>query len=179
LSIKEVQNQILTHEHELGEQLNECVHSDRLSDFSLMLAMLNDDAREFSEFKLPKTEIKAQAQTEQSFRKSFELPEKAPLSLRSLEEISSFNNAELIDNNELLKLKLQEALTPSALAFRDDKSHIPTQVMANTSLHCQNRQRKKLQGQETEKPSPSMNFNAKLWLTALQNTIVKAPLLAV
>jgi len=52
-----LKSEILLHELQLGEQLNESVHQARRADFSLMLAMLCDDVREQSQFILPKSEI--------------------------------------------------------------------------------------------------------------------------
>ena len=45
---------ILLHELQLGEQLNDSVVQARRADFSLMLAMLAEDVREQSQFVLPK-----------------------------------------------------------------------------------------------------------------------------
>ena len=47
---------VLLHELQLGEQLNESVEQTRRADFSLMLAMLAEDVREQSQFLLPKTQ---------------------------------------------------------------------------------------------------------------------------
>jgi hypothetical protein len=70
----------LLHELQLGEQLNECVHQSRRSDFSLMLAMLCDDVREQSQFILPKsapidgTSTDIKEVNNKTLRKHFDLP---------------------------------------------------------------------------------------------------------
>ncbi len=166
----------LLHELQLGEQLNECVHSTRRADFSLMLAMLAEDVREQSQFVLPQAEaIKNADISNEALRKEFELPEKAPLSLRDMDEIDSFNQAKHFKNNDLATIYLTNAISPNPLAFRDNVKHIPTQVMDNTSVYCQLKHAKQ-QDENTPLNKP-LAFNAKAWLNTIQNTLVTAPLI--
>ena len=94
---KQTASEPLLHELQLGEQLNECVHQSRRSDFSLMLAMLCDDVREQSQFILPKmppidgTSTEKSPVTDQVLRKHFDLPEAAPLGLKNIEQINQYN----------------------------------------------------------------------------------------
>lgn len=166
----------LLHELQLGEQLNECVHQTRRADFALMLAMLADDVREQSQFILPAAKQSASpSNTEQALRAQFELAKSAPISLEKVDDIQSFNQADLIQANDLDTLRLQNELNPKALSFRDDAKHITTQVMGNTSLHCQAKHK---QGENKTTINQTLNFNAKLWLNAIQKSLVKAPLVA-
>ena len=84
---------------------------------------------------------------------------------------------------------------PKPLAFRDDKKHIESQVLHNTSLFTQLKHKQaaelskahlnQLQEaqinpslSDTDKPlSQPLNFNAKAWLDGIQQSLVKAPLL--
>jgi len=175
LVISEVENKILVHELQLGEQLNECVHNKRRSAFSLMLAMLADDVRSHSQFLVPKTEQVESVTTDDSLRKEFNLPRNEPLSITSLDRINDFNQAKLIAENRQLDLRLSNALTPRPLGFRDNAKHIVHDVIANTSLYCQ-QQHKQDNSSSTEQQR--LAFNAKSWLNTVQETIVKSPLFA-
>jgi hypothetical protein len=173
LTLNVLSNDILVHELQLGEQLNESVHCERRSDFSLLLAMLTDDVRAHSQFKLPLSQIPEKNTSSERLRKYFQLPDEAPLALKDVADIDSYNQAILIENQQLEDLRLANILTPKPLAFRDDVKHINQQVMTNTSLYCQ----QKNQDISLTQTPPRANFNAMAWLSAVQTTIVKAPLM--
>lgn len=174
MNTQSIDSTILVEELQLGEKLNQCVHSHRRADFALMLSMLTDDVRAQSQFKLPQTVQDIKEVTEQTLRKRFDLPEKERLALRDLIEIDEFSQANLVQEQHLTTLHLQQALKPKPLAFRDDKHFITTNVMENTSLYCQ-QQHKKQQAQQS--PTQRLSFNVNEWLKTVQTTIVKAPLL--
>jgi len=175
LVIGDVENNILVHELQLGEQLNECVHNKRRSDFSLMLAMLADDVRSHSQFLVPKTVRAESVTSDDSLRKEFNLPPIEPLALTQLENISYFNQANLIVEKRLADLHLRNAMTQTPLAFRDDTLHIAHDVIANTSLYCQQQYK---EDKSSPKEQQRLAFNAKAWLNTVQETIVKSPLFA-
>lgn len=164
-----IDNNLLIHELQLGESLNHCLHSERRADFSLMLAMLVDDAREFSQFKTPNTEVETSETTEQSLRRQFDLPKAKPLALNHLSEIVQFNEAKKANTGMLTDIKLSESLSPKALCFRDDKLFIPTNVKNNTSLYCQS----KLKRQADHAPD-RLDFNANEWLKTIAATRAKS-----
>ena len=187
---------VLLHELQLGEQLNESVEQTRRADFSLMLAMLAEDVREQSQFLLPKSEEETAVELSNlALRKQFNLPDKAKLALTTPNEVNQFNQAHIIVDNDLANIHLTNAMMPKPLAFRDDNKHIESQVLENTSLFtqlkhkqaaeaCQAHLNQLPQNQldttsiETDKPlSQSLNFNAKAWLDGIQQSLVKAPLL--
>ena len=187
---------VLLHELQLGEQLNESVEQTRRADFSLMLAMLAEDVREQSQFLLPKSEEETAVELSNlALRKQFNLPDKAKLALTTPNEVNQFNQAHTIVDNDLSNIHLTNAMMPKPLAFRDDNKHIESQVLENTSLFtqlkhkqaaeaCQAHLNQLPQNQldttsiETDKPlSQSLNFNAKAWLDGIQQSLVKAPLL--
>ncbi|MFB0981783.1 MAG: VC2046/SO_2500 family protein [Alteromonadaceae bacterium] len=175
--IESVDSQILVHELQLGEQLNESVHSARRADFSLLLAMLSDDVQSHSQFFLPKTVTNVKNTNDATLRKEFELPENAPLSLDENHTTSIFNQAELIQNNNLAELHLSNVLSPKPLAFRDDKKHITQKIISNTSLYCQKKFNQQKRNDDGDSDTSRLSFDAKGWLKAVHNTIVKAPLL--
>ena len=172
----------LLHELQLGEQLNECVHQSRRSDFSLMLAMLCDDVREQSQFILPKsapidgTSTDIKLVNNKTLRKHFELPDEAPLALKNLEQINRYNQSQLVTDNDLATLHLTNALSPNPLTFRDDKKHIESNVLGNTHVICQEKHANKQEGQVMNKP---LNMNVDGWLKAVQSSIVQSSLINV
>lgn len=189
----------LLHELQLGEKLNHCVVETRRSDFSLMLAMLAEDVREQSQFLVPQAQaLQNTEHTDDSMRKAFNLPQKAPIALSSLDDINQFNQAQSIANNDLASIKLESAMQPKPLAFRDDKNHIAAEVMGNTGLFAQlkhkqaqenkvlsvanipsdMRGKQSVMGGNNQTLSQAMSFNAKAWLDGIQDSIVKDPLLS-
>jgi len=177
LNTESVNNNLLVEELQLGEQLNHCVHSNRRSDFGLMLSMLTDDVLAYSQFKLPKTTHLPLEKTDELLRKEFQLPPKQRLAIESLDEINSLPQAQLVADNLFTDIHLNEALSPSPLAFRDDKKHIDSMVLSNTTLYCQQQYNNKNKTEALENSRLAFNVNA--WLKTVQTTIAKALLLAV
>ena len=170
----EIEKSILVHELQLGEQLNECIHEERLSDFSLMLAMLTKDVTAHSQFALPVTEQQQDETTNQTLRKEFSLPEESPLALTSLDDISAFNQAQLIQNEHYAQVHLLNVLNPKPLAFRDNNKHVPKQVIENTSLYCQQNHKNCSDGKMA---SSRLAFKAKEWLKGIDQAILKSSML--
>ncbi len=172
----------LLHELQLGEQLNECVHQSRRSDFALMLAMLCDDVREQSQFILPQTEqidgteTNEEQATNQALRTYFDLPKEAPLALENIEQINQYNQGQLIVNNDLPSLHLTNAISPNPLAFRDDNRHISNNILSNTSLVCQEKYAQNQEGKVINKP---LNMHVESWLKVIQTSLVKSNLVNV
>jgi hypothetical protein len=171
-------SEILLHELQLGEQLNESVHQARRADFSLMLAMLCDDVREQSQFVLPKAEESSADQSIQNnevLRQHFDLPKQAPLALKNIEQINQYNQGQLIADNDLVSVQLSNALSPKPLAFRDDNHHISSNILGNTSLTCQEKHNHQ---QSSAVLNKRMNMNVEEWLKTVQTSIVKSSLVA-
>lgn len=172
----------LLHELQLGDKLNKCVYQSRRSDFALMLAMLCDDVREQSQFILPKspkidgTETDTTQLNNQQLRKYFDLPEETPLALKNFQQIDQYNQAKLIADNHLPSYHLSNAISPKPIAFRDDKKHISTNVLGNTSLVCQ---KKHEQNTKEKVLNKQLNMNVENWLKTVQTSIVKSTLVDV
>ncbi|WP_448548630.1 VC2046/SO_2500 family protein [Thalassotalea fusca] len=163
------QQSALIDEHRLGSTLNQCVHQGNRSEFSLLLAMLDEDVRFHAQFTLPQKDEFDHIRQTNDLRRFFDLPEPAPIALTAVEQISDFEQAEMIEKGRLSDLRLQDALHPKPLAFRDDKLHIPTSVLTNTSIHCQHKTKTKSETKRSE-------FNAEGWLKNIQNTLVQSTL---
>ena len=146
-----------------------------------MLAMLNDDIRQQSQFLMPKTEQSAAEITDARLRAEFELPQPAPLGLTDSKQISLYEQAALAEQDLMASIKLSDALNPKPISFRDDKQHLPTQVIENTSIHCQTRnQSAPLAGsavstEPSDKAQSPQRFqlDAKGWLKAIQHSLLK------
>lgn len=189
---------VLLHELQLGEQLNESVVETRRADFSLMLAMLAEDVREQSQFILPKSSEPAVPDVSNAaLRKEFKLPKQAPLGLSSCDEVNLFNQAQAVIDNDMATIHLTNAMMPKPLAFRDDKTHIASDILENTSIICQLRHKQE-QGRAAQRLAKqtannnsnvqastvgdntlnkALSFNAKAWLDSVQHSLVSAPLI--
>ncbi len=169
-----ITTQLLIEELQLGNQLNQSIHGDRRSDFSLMLSMLTDDVRAHSQFSLPLSSDTASKNSPSTLRKQFDLPNERALGLKDVNEIKKFSQAQLVSQNNMVNIHLTDCLSPNPLAFRDDAQFVATNVMSNTSLYCQQQHNKQAEIKKTR-----LSFNANGWLKAVQNALVKAPLLEV
>lgn len=170
-----IEKSILLHELQLGEKLNQSIHDKRRSDFGLLLAMLAEDVREHSQFSLPATKLNEKQQTDSLLRKEFNLAEPAPIALKSLDDINLYNEAIFIENNELSHIKLNDALNPKPIVFRDDKNYIASDVMANTSLYCQTKHKENNDKGVIQKP---MEFQAAAWIKAVDHQVTNDPLIS-
>ena len=173
LTNRVLSSELLLHELQLDKQLSTSIHQERRADFSLMLAMLADDAREHSQFYLPREEQKPTLkQSNTALRMLFNLPKKAALSIESSEQIKQFNQAENIKDNQLTHVHFMNALTPLPLAFRDDVKHIESKIMHNTSLFCQSKHTQK----NDDVLNKRLSMNVEGWLSAIQTSLVKSSL---
>lgn len=129
-----------------------------------MLAMLVDDAQEFSQFKTPQTQSHSKQTSDDILRQTFDLPKQAPLSLDSMSQLNIFNEVEHVIADDLASIKLSDALSPKPLAFRNDKAFIPTQIKTNTTVYCQ----AKLDATEEKLAEKRLAFNANEWLKAVK-----------
>mgnify|MGYP000377361523 FL=1 len=181
LNTNSVTSTTLLHELQLGEKLNECVHDSRRSDFSLMLAMLCDDVREQSQFILPKSQPIDGTSTDiavvnnHTLRKYFDLPKEAPIELQNLNQIGQYNQGQLVADNKLASLHLNNAIQPKPIAFRNNSKHVPTNVLSNTSLVCQ----EKFAKQPEEVINKPLDMHVENWLKAIQKSLVKSTLVNV
>lgn len=171
LEVTDTTSQPLIEEAQLGTRLNQHVHHNQRSDFALLLAMLTEDVRAFSQFNLPQTPSAEKKQNDIQLRRNFFLPEKQALALKNLEDIDKYAQASLANQGLLMTLKLQDCLQVKPIAFRDDKSHVPSVVMENTSLHCQIKHNKN----STKKLPDKRKFDAVGFLENVQNSIVRSP----
>jgi hypothetical protein len=171
LRLTVIENHLLVNELQLDNQLNQCIQTDRRADFALMLSMLTDDVRDAAEFQLPHLNEQSPKALSDNLRKHFSLPETQALAINKLSDIGHYSQAEIANDNRMLDIQLLDALKPLPLAFRDDKKHINTDIMGNTSVHCQQRVTQVKIGGEVQE-NKRLNFNAKDWLKTVQQSIL-------
>lgn len=164
-----VVDHLLINESKLGIKLNQCVHEQRRSDFSLMLAMLTEDAREFSEFSSPHAEQDPSETV--NLRKQFQLPEQQALALNNIDEISYYNEAQYLQDNKLQTIHLLDALLPKPLTFKNDDKHIANNILGNMNVHSQERYFM-TKAAKTNNTSQRANFNASRWLKNIETSIL-------
>jgi hypothetical protein len=163
-----IENNLLINEIQLDSKLSSSIHQGRRADFALMLAMLSEDVREHSQFLLPQSEQSANEVSEEQLRKQFQLPEPAPLAVKSPEDIKKFNQAQLVISHRIADLHLHNTLLPPPLHLRNDANYIAPEILENTSVHCQRRYKTK--AKQNEILANSQLFNAKAWITTIENT---------
>lgn len=167
--VDNIKNEILINELQLGEQLNQCVHKKERSQFSLLLAMLTDDVQAHAQFSLPKSELAISQSEEENLRDRFKLPQAQLLSLKEIGQVGSYNQADLVQSNNLSELRLLNAIKPTPLAFRDDKTFIAKYVLENTSLYCQKKYKSK--SLDDDFKTARLDFKAAEWLNSINESI--------
>ncbi|MBR8842836.1 MULTISPECIES: VC2046/SO_2500 family protein [Pseudoalteromonas] len=122
---------VLISESQLGSALNISVHQTRSADFAMLLSMLSTDALDFSQFHLPKSEAAAKDNSEETLKKQFEIGPQKPLAPKEYNMLIGQHNAQLVSMGAMATLRLQENLNPEPFAARNDKKHIPLDVVEN------------------------------------------------
>lgn len=169
--IDDVKKDILIDELQLGSTLGESIHHSDRPQFSLLLAMLTDDVQAHSQFYLPKSEVHTSNNDENQLREFLKVPNGQSLSLSNRDEIESYNQVSLIENNSLADISLLNAVKPLPLAFRDDINYIPKEIIENTSLYCQKKHLLR-EGDNTIKHSRS-SFKAQKWLNNVKECLTR------
>ena len=170
-----VTTDLLINEIKLGDTLSKCVHQARRSDFSLLLAMLTDDAREFSEFLLPEASQPETTEASDALRRFYQLPEPQALGLEELADIEHYNESGLVHDDKMVSLQLKHALAPKALAFRDNKKHVPQNVLSNMNVHSQRRYQQTAQDNNQTLPA-KLHVDAKKWLSNIEQSLLVSKL---
>lgn len=134
---------LLIAENQLSTRLNESVHEKRRGEFALLLAMLSHDALDFSQFHLPKADVENLTVDEHTLRKQLNI---GPQQLLAPDEfdmlIGQSNSSLLADGGEysgMSDIKLRHCLNPEPLAIRNDKTHIPLNVIDNCEIAVRRR----------------------------------------
>jgi hypothetical protein len=139
----------LIRESQLDVALNTCVHQGRRGDFGMMLAMLSQDALDFAQFHLPTSVAEEKNRTEEVLKRELQIGPQKPLAPSEFDMLIGQENAFVVQHFGMTALHLKECLVPEPLAVRDDKKHIPLEVIDNCELAV----RRKL------KPTPHISNN--------------------
>ncbi|OHU86575.1 MULTISPECIES: VC2046/SO_2500 family protein [Pseudoalteromonas] len=147
---------VLTREDQLGNALSVSVTEHRRADFSMLLAMLSQDALEFSQFHLPESELNEADLSELALKKELQIGPQQALAPETYDMSIGQNNASRLAQSSLTTLKLQQCLSPEPLAIRNDKTHIPLEVVDNCEIAVRKRLESIKSGASIEE-KPAMN----------------------
>ncbi|KPH61726.1 queD like 2 [Pseudoalteromonas porphyrae] len=163
---------LLITESQLNNRLAISVSESRRGEFALLLAMLSHDALDFSQFHLPKTPIDANVvvEDEDQLRKKLGAGPKQVLAPTEFDMLIGQHNAQRLNDGGMSDLRLRACLAPEPLAIRDDKIHIPLNIIDNCELVT----RKRHQHKETQLDNPQMDAAA--FYDSLNNEALHQPL---
>ncbi|CAM4152314.1 VC2046/SO_2500 family protein [Pseudoalteromonas byunsanensis] len=147
---------VLTREDQLGNALSVSVTEHRRADFSMLLAMLSQDALEFSQFHLPESELIEAELSESALKKELQIGPQQALAPETYDMLIGQDNAARLAQSSLTTLKLQQCLSPEPLAIRNDKAHIPLVVVDNCEIAVRKRLESVKNGASKEE-KPAMN----------------------
>ena len=150
MKIEQENLNLVINEWQLGQQLNTAVHNGTRDKFNLLLSMLSDDARDFSQFTVPA----AQGETEHaklSLRDELSLSDTQPLVNKgiSVEQATTMNQH--LTANKLSTLRLQYLLNNEAILSRNDDGVIDNDIKDNLSFLSQHRLVESLQKESVSK----------------------------
>lgn len=134
---KQIESGLLINEWQLGAQLNIAVTTGARDKFNLLLSLLSDDARDFSQFDLPKATQAALNRIE--LRQSFFLPEPQPLVNQGITLQQSEKLSLALHKKNLCDIRLQSLLNNEAILSRQNKSDFDADVVDNLSFLTQTR----------------------------------------
>ncbi len=161
---------ILLNETQLDASLSRCVAEQRRSDFAMLLAMLSHDALDFAEFHLPKSAAIQPESNEARLRASLGAGPVQPLAPENFEITIGQDNAAKLMSQGMAEIRLAQCLNPEPLAIRDDKKHIPLQVIDNCELAVRRRHLNK------EMTLGEMQMDAAAFYDQLTDPQLQAPL---
>lgn len=153
MNSKQIESGLLINEWQLGTQLNVALTNGTRDKFNLLLALLSVDARDFSQFKLPKAT--QESLTQQALRESLSLPIAQPLvnvgySLQQAKKVSIAAH-----NKDLSDIRLQSLLNNEAILSRISNPSFDVDVVDNLSFLAQ--RRLKSEQTQDEEAVPSTN----------------------
>ncbi|PKF63524.1 hypothetical protein CW745_01345 [Psychromonas sp. psych-6C06] len=134
---EQIEAGLVVNEWQLGKQLNVALANGTRDKFNLLLSLLSDDARDFSQFDIPKATQASLSQVE--LRDSLNLAPQQPLinegiSLKQAEKLSL-----AIQRSSLCDVRLQYMLNNEAILSRYQKSDIEPDITDNLSFLSQTR----------------------------------------
>lgn len=134
---------LLITESQLSSRLNKSVQQQRRGEFGLLLAMLSHDALDFSQFHLPKTELSNSQPNNEQLRKELGAGPEQLLAPNEFDMLIGQHNAKRLHESGLSDIRLRHCLTPEPLAIRNDKTHVPLEVLDNCELVVRKRHQEK------------------------------------
>ncbi len=140
MNSEQVEHSLLINEWQLGTQLNAAVANGTRDKFNLLLSLLSEDVRDFSQFDLPKAT--QSALTPQELRESFALAEPQPLVNRGISLQQAEQLSLSIHQQNMTDVRLQCILNNEALLTRYNKQNFDVDIVDNLSFLAQTRLKK-------------------------------------
>ena len=164
---------VLISESQLGSALNISIHETRSADFAMLLSMLSHDALDFSQFHLPKSQQQQPDRSEDTLKKELQVGPQKPLAPAQFDMLIGQDNAQLVASGAMTSLRLRECLNPEPFAARNDKKHVPLEVVENLEPAVKQRLAK-AQGKldlVTDKPMDAAGFYDQLAAGEMQSML--------
>lgn len=134
---KQIESGLLINEWQLGSQLNVAVASSNRDKFNLLLSQLSDDARDFSQFDIPKATQASLKEVE--LRESLGIATTQPLVNKGISLPQAKKISSAIHAGSLCDVRLQSMLNNEALLSRNTKADFDTEIVENLSFLSQTR----------------------------------------
>ena len=153
---EQIDSGLLINEWQLGTQLNIAVTNGTRDKFNLLLSLLSDDVRDFSQFDIPRATQASLNQLE--LRESLSLGVEQPLvnkgiSLQQAEKLSiSMHKSDHLD------VRLQSLLNNEALLSRCNEVNFDAEVVDNLSFLSQTRLKNELTAENDDKQAAGVDY---------------------
>ena len=163
MNTEQIESHLLINEWQLGQQLNQAVQSGKRDKFNLLISMLSEDVRDFSQFSLLKSE--EDRLSDLTLRGSLELREKQPLINKGITQDQAQRFNDDIVNNRWASAKLGSLLYNEAILSRTHSPSFADEVVENLSLLTQEKLEKELNKEKATLLSPPQGINYSLMQT--------------
>lgn len=134
---KQIESGLLINEWQLGSQLNVAVATGTRDKFNLLLSLLSDDARDFSQFDMPKATAASLSEVE--LRASLALPDEQPLVNEGITLLQAKKINLAIHKGNLCDARLQTLLNNEAILSRNSIVNFDADIVDNLSFLSQAR----------------------------------------
>lgn len=152
---KQIEAGLLINEWQLGSQLNVAVANGTRAKFNLLLSLLSADARDFSQFELPK--LAQESLTTVELRDAFSLSEAQPLVNQGVSLAQSEKLSLSLHKKDLADIRLQTLLNNEAILSRSHHHEFDKDVLDNLSFLSQTRLNNSIQHEHPENTITGIN----------------------
>ncbi|WP_017444707.1 VC2046/SO_2500 family protein [Gayadomonas joobiniege] len=145
----QIESQLLS-ELELAGSLNNAVSTARRADFSILLALMEQDVSQHAQFKLPRETRELVVQTEESLKRQLGVRAAYKLAADAQAYASANAQCQAVSNSDFVTSQLLTCLQQPALAQYNDEKRIDDEVLQNMHLYAQAKYQSKTTAKATE-----------------------------